>query len=95
MLVNASPQLAYASAQAGLISCKPAAARLEIFVSLFSIASSLAPAPVRDSASAPIVSSHELRQQRRHYPAPASSDDALIAPARKGLTGTVASDGPK
>ena len=45
--------------------------------------------------SAPIVSRHPLRQQRRHYAPPASSDDALIAPARKGLTGTVASDEPE
>ena len=95
MPVTASPQLAHASAQAGLISRKLAAARLEIFVSLFSQSSSCAPAPVSDSVLAPIVSSSHLRQPRRHYAAPASCDDALQAPARKGLKGTVASDGPK
>ncbi len=37
--------------------------------------------------SAPIVSSHELRQQRRHYAAPASSDDAHDAPAHQRFRG--------
>ena len=37
MPVTASPLLAHASAKSGFISCKPAAARLEIFVSLLSI----------------------------------------------------------
>ena len=43
MLVNASPLLAYASAQTGLISRKPAAARLEIFVSLFIVSACASP----------------------------------------------------
>ena len=41
-------------------------ARLEIFVSLFSPSSPLAPAPVSDSVFAPIVGSIYLRQARRH-----------------------------
>ncbi len=57
MPVNTSPSSFTRAPPSGLISCKPAAARLEIFVSRFSPSSSLAPAPVSDSAFAPTVGS--------------------------------------
>ena len=86
MPVNASPQLAYASAKVGHISCKPAA--LPGWRSAASLSH-------RHLSVMRFCASHRLgrlRQLRRHYVAPAGSDDALKAPARRGLKGTFASD---
>jgi len=46
------------------------------------------------AATAPAACPSPLRQPRRHYAAPASSDDAHAAPAHERFAGAVASDDP-
>ena len=95
MPVTASPNSLTRVPLTGLISCKPATARLEIFVRHFSQPLLIASTTVGVFAFCANRRLFRLRQERRHYAAPASSDDALKARGRKGLTGIVASDGPK